>query len=159
MERYYEYELTNLDTPYIIKVAYNQKVVQIHRVESGINYKANYKALKALSTNAYALYMYLLMHEEKRIWALSSKDVYEKTSLTKNNYPKAVEELIEKGYLTQGKIDGGVTEFKENAYHLWEDPQNKVKKPIKDVKLDIDARTKVRGTPNGRVVTLSAETF
>ena len=44
-----------------IKVAKNQKVIQIHKVQGGINFEANKKALSVLTTDAYALYMYILM--------------------------------------------------------------------------------------------------
>lgn len=117
---------------YSILVAKNQKVIQIHRIKNSINFEANYKAMKNLTSNAYVLYMYLLMHENHRVWALSSKDVYNKTALTDKTYPKAVTELIQKGYLTAGIINlGEVREgtiskydrkYKEEAYHLWEDP-------------------------------------
>lgn len=157
MNKYYEHEITNLSSPYTIKVAYNQKVVQIHRVEGGINFKANYKALATLSQYGYSLYMYLLLHEEGRVWALSSKDVYAKTQLTEKTYPKAVKDLIDKGYLVQGKIDGGVVEFEDNAYHLWEDPANKVTN--KKVKLDNKTKTKAVFVTNGKELSLSDEVF
>lgn len=108
---------------YAIVVAKNQKVIQIHRAKNGISFAANYEAMKILTPNAYVLFMYLLMHENNRVWALSSKDVYEKTTLTEKTYPKAVQELINKGYLTAGEIDlGSGTKYKEDAYHLWESP-------------------------------------
>ena len=117
---------------YSILVAKNQKVIQIHRIKSSINFEANYKAMKELSSNAYVLYMYLLMHENHRVWALSSKDAYNKTGLTDKTYPNAVKELSKKGYLTAGIIDLGEVKngtqseyerkYKEEAYHLWEDP-------------------------------------
>ena len=117
---------------YSILVAKNQKVLQIHRIKSSINFEANYKAMKALTSNAYVLYMYLLMHENHRVWALSSKDVYAKTHLTDKTYPNAVKELVKKGYLTPGIINLGELrsgvqsdydrKYKEEAYHLWEDP-------------------------------------
>lgn len=110
---------------YAIKVAANQKVIQIHRKSGSITFASNYKAMKALSSNAYVLYMYLLMHSNNRIWALSSEDVYDKTNLTKNTFPKAVEELIATGYLVKGEIDIGGNKFKNNAFHLWEDPEEK----------------------------------
>ena len=67
--------------------------------------------------------MYLIMHENDRVWALSSKDVYAKTQLTEKTYQKAIQELIEKKYLTAGEIDIGTgIKYKENAYHLWEKP-------------------------------------
>ena len=108
---------------YGIQVAKNQKVVQIHRVKNGINFAASYQSLKDLTANAHLLYMYLLLHSEGRVWALSSKDVYERTHLTDKTYPKAVQELIEKKYLTPGDIDIGTdAPFTENAYHFWETP-------------------------------------
>ncbi len=117
---------------YSILVAKNQKVIQIHRIKSSINFEANYKAMNDLTSNAYVLYMYLLMHENHRVWALSSKDVYNKTHLTEKTYPNAVKELVKKGYLTAGIINlgevhsGTIDEkgrrYKEEAYHLWEDP-------------------------------------
>lgn len=111
---------------YAIKVAANQKVIQIHRKAGSITFASNYKAMKKLSSNAYVLYMYLLMHSNNRIWALSSEAVYDKTNLTKNTFPKAVEELIVTGYLVEGEIDIGGNKFKNNAFHLWEDPEENI---------------------------------
>lgn len=111
---------------YAIKVANNQKVIQVHRKAGSITFASNYKAMKALSSNGYVLYMYLLMHSNSRVWALSSEDVYVKTNLTKNTYPKAVNELINAGYLTEEEINIGGKKFKKNAFHLWEDPENKI---------------------------------
>lgn len=107
-----------------IKVAANQKVIQVHRLNGGITFETNYKAMSDLSTNAYMLYMYMIMLPENKAWALSSKHVMEKTALTKNTYPNAVNELIEKGYLVSGSIDLGGTKWNDNAYHMWEEPQN-----------------------------------
>lgn len=117
---------------YSIFVAKNQKIIQIHRIKNSINFEANQKAMQNLTSNAYVLYMYALMHNNYRVWALSSQDIYTKTQLTKNTYPNAVKELIEKDYLTPGIInlgelrDGVVNKYdrkyKEEAYHLWEDP-------------------------------------
>lgn len=159
MKKYYEYEVTNLGTPYGIKVAYNQKVVQIHRLDSGVTFSATKKAQKTLTLYGFVLYMYLLLHEVNRVWALSSKDVYASTSLTEKTYPKAVKDLIDKGYLTQGKIDGGVVEFEENAYHLWEDPDNKVNNSDALIEIEATAKTKVLLTPTGRTVEVSDEVF
>ena len=108
---------------YGVQVAKNQKVIQIHRVKNGINFEANYEAMKNLSANAYVLYMYLIMHSEGRVWALSKVDVEAKTALKEKTYLKAVQELIEKKYLTPGDIDiGGEKPWIEEAYHLWETP-------------------------------------
>jgi hypothetical protein len=108
-----------------IKVAKNQKVIQIHKIQNGINFEANYKALATLTEHGYILYMYLLMHSNDRIWALSSKDVTARTPLTMNPYNAAVHDLIEKGYLVKKDIDHMEYHFSENAYHFLEDPDNK----------------------------------
>lgn len=111
---------------YPIIVAPNQKVIQIHRIRKAINFEANKAALATLSANGYVLYMYLLMHPEGRIWALSSKDVYNRTPLTEKTYTVAMKELIAKGYLTEGEIfinTYSATTFKENAWHFWERPE------------------------------------
>lgn len=108
---------------YAIQVAKNQKVIQIHRVKSSINFAANYEAMKDLTANAYVLYMYLIMHSEGRVWALSKVDVEAKTPLKEKTYLKAVQELIDKKYLTAGEIDiGDGKKWTEEAYHLWETP-------------------------------------
>ena len=106
-----------------IKVAKNQKVIQIHRIKNGINFEANYKALATLTEHGYILYMYLLMHSNNRVWALSSKDVTERTPLTMNPYNAAVHDLIDKGYLVAGNIDEKELHFDVNAYHFLEDPE------------------------------------
>lgn len=116
--------ITKNGNQYKIVVAKNQKVIQIHRVKKSINFLANQNAMKVLTANAYVLYMYLLMHENHRVWSLSSKDVFNKTPLTEKTYPKAVVELILKSFLTVGIIDIGSSEiYKEEAYHLWESPE------------------------------------
>lgn len=115
-----------------IKIAKNQKVIQIHRIKNSINFEANYFALNRLSSDAYVLYMYLLMRNPAQPWALSSKDVISRTSLSMRTYNNAVSELIEKKYLVEGEInlpqyslkgvECGMWHFEENAYHLYEDP-------------------------------------
>lgn len=104
-----------------VQVSKNQKIIQIHRIQNGINFEANYKALATLTEHGYILYMYLVMHSDNRIWALSSKDVIAKTPLTKNPYYKAVRDLIENGYLIKGEINMNGMRFSENAYHFVED--------------------------------------
>lgn len=108
---------------YKIELSKNQKLIKIHRIKNGINFKANEEAQESLSQNAFSLYIYLIRHEEDRIWALSSKAAYPKTHLTESTYRKAVQELISKNYLTHGTISLGNGEiYKEDAYHLWETP-------------------------------------
>ena len=108
---------------YLVNIYKNQKIIQIHRIKGGINFKANFKAMETLSTCAYILYMYLMIHDDSMVWALSSKDVYKRTHLTETTYPKSVQELIEKGYLVPGEIQTLDGKFSENVYHLFEDPE------------------------------------
>lgn len=117
---------------YKIELAKNQKVVQVHRIKNSINFKANEKAMETLSANAFVLYMYLLRHSNDRIWSMSSKDIFNKTPLTEKTYPKAVDELISTGYLVAGELGIGNGEtYKENAFHLLEDPDMKFEPPAK----------------------------
>lgn len=117
---------------YTILLAKNQKLIKIHRIKQGINYKANYEALSMLSPYAYKLYMYLMMHDNDRIWALSSKDVYARTKLTEKTYPIAVKELIENKYLVASEIDVGSEIITENAYNFYEHPLLQYKRTRKD---------------------------
>lgn len=120
---------------YTIIVARNQKVIKIHRIKNAINFKANEQAQKELSLYAYSLYMYLIRHEQNRVWALSSKDVFEKTPLKEKSYIKAIQELINKDYLTKGVIDLGCGDrkYKNEAYHFWEIPSLRLElNPIGD---------------------------
>lgn len=110
----------NDGTTYTIRRTNNQKLFQIHR-DKGINFEHNYTALKTLSQNAYTLYMYMIMHNPERIWALSSKDVFECTPLKKKTYIAAIRELQNKNYLTPGPIK--LSEnciYENNTYHIWE---------------------------------------
>lgn len=108
---------------YKLELSKNQKVVKIHRIKETINFAENAKVQEELSINAFLLYMYLVRHQQDRVWALSSKDVYPKTHLTESTYRKAMHELIEKEYLTKGTIDLGADGiYKEESYHFWEVP-------------------------------------
>lgn len=105
-----------------MRITHNQKMIYIHR-DKGINFTYNRSAIKNLSSDAYVLYSYLLLNQPERIWALSSQHVYESTPLKKRTYTKAIQELLEKGYLTAAEfIDQDNNKHQENTYHFWEDP-------------------------------------
>ena len=107
---------------YSVRITHNQKMIYIHR-SRGIDFTFNRRAIKSLSSDAYVLYSYLLLNQPERIWALSSQHVYESTPLKKRTYTKAIQELLEKGYLTAGEfIDQDNNKHQENTYHFWEDP-------------------------------------
>lgn len=110
---------------YAIKKSHNQKVIQIKRankVTQTINFQANKEAMQELSANGYLLYMYLVMHPHNRVWALSSKTIYNETALTEKPYTGAVKELIEKGFLVPHDIESiyGNWKIKDNAYYFYE---------------------------------------
>ena len=107
---------------YPVRITNNQKMIYIHR-SKGIDFLFNRKAIKNLSSDAYVLYSYLLLNQPERIWALSSQHVYSSTPLKKRTYTKAVQELLEKGYLTAAEFtDQDNNKYQENTYHFWEDP-------------------------------------
>lgn len=110
------------DSVYLVNLYKHQKIVQIHRVKGGINFQANAKAMKRLKPHTYVIYMYLMLHDNSRVWALSSKDAISKTQMSINPYNAAIKELIEKKYLIPGEIQTLNGKFSENVYHLFEDP-------------------------------------
>lgn len=98
---------------YTIMISKNQRAIQINRagVSNDINFVANAKARKELTANAYLLYMHLLCRNENRIWAVSSQEIFENTSLTHNTYYNAWNELVEKGYIMTGTLNIDNTEI------------------------------------------------
>lgn len=87
-----------------IKVASNQKVVEIQKVlQRGyiLDIKTNKVAIKELSSDAYMLYMHFMLNKIGYIEALSIKNIMDATSLSERKYYKAVDELIQKGYLVK----------------------------------------------------------
>lgn len=114
---------TKEGAPYQIRVAPKQKIIQVHR-NNYIDFEFNQRAQKKLSAEAYMLYMYLLTRSRDRAWVLSSKDVYENTTLKKRTYSRAINELIEAGYLIKKEIQIKEEEtYTQNTYHLLEHPQ------------------------------------
>lgn len=110
---------------YEVILAKNQKLIQINKKQNGINFQANYEALERLNSNTYKLYMYLMLHDDNRVWVLSCKDVCKRCDMGDNTYLRAVKELIEQGYLVKGKIDTGTEIVEENAYQFYETPKTK----------------------------------
>ena len=106
-----------------IKAAPNQKVVTIHKVhgKSGkiLDIASNKKAMKELSLAAYELYMHFILSMPGYTEALSLQSIIETTSLKERTYYKAVNELIEKGYLVKETHNNfkDYYGFYENPYH------------------------------------------
>lgn len=105
-----------------ISVAYNQKVIEIHKVNPKkgkiLDIASNKQALKDLSLAAYALYMHFMLNVPGYQEALSVKNLTESTALSTKTYYKAVDELIAKNYLVKDPTN---TQFKE-YYLFYENP-------------------------------------
>lgn len=118
-----------------IKVAPNQKVIEIHKVHDKggriLDIPTNRKAQKELSTQTYVLYMHFVLNLPEYKEALSLKNILETTSLSERGYYKAVNELIEKKYLVP-KQSKEYPEF----YHFYEKPQPQNANEVSDESKD-----------------------
>jgi hypothetical protein len=89
---------------YDIKLAPNQKVVTVLKSKPRgyiLDIEANKLARKTLSSDAYSLYMYFVLNIPGYTEALSMKHNLDASSLSERTYYKAVNELIQKGYLVK----------------------------------------------------------
>lgn len=104
-----------------VKVAPNQKVIEIHKVHGKggriLDLEANRKAQRCLSPQAYILYMHFILHLPGYQEALSLKHITETTTLSERGYYKAVNELIEQRYLV-AEPSPTFTDY----YGFYEDP-------------------------------------
>lgn len=99
------------------------KMLQIHRYNKGIDFRALDCALYDLSLPALALYIYLDKLPTTLPWGLKESVVLSKTQLTSDSYELALEELIRKGYLTPGEIHLNGKDYLTGSYHFWEAPE------------------------------------
>lgn len=106
---------------YSIDVENGQRTYQVHRVGVGINFKANRRAMKELTPQAYMLYMSMVMDAVEREWLLDEEEVTASTSLARTDVQEAIQELIAKKYMTPGEIRIGGVSHKRNTFHLWEE--------------------------------------
>ena len=89
---------------YDIKLAPNQKVVTVVKSKPKgyiLDIEANKIARKTLSSDAYSLYMHFVLNVPGYTEALSMKHNLQTSTLSERTYYKAVNELIEKGYLVK----------------------------------------------------------
>lgn len=106
-----------------ITVYHNQRVVQLHKSSPfAIDHIAHNRARVSLSSSAFLIYDYFMCHSNKWIWPISPELISEKTNVGRTTYLRAIKELIDKGYLVQGKIDTGEMIIEQNAFHIFEDP-------------------------------------
>jgi hypothetical protein len=108
-----------------IYVVPNQRIVQIHKIGNGTDYKAQKEAYKVLGSNASKLYSHLVAHSNGFILALSRADAVTNANLTVKTYRTAVKELIEKGFLVEGAIMIGTELTENNTFHFYEKPPKK----------------------------------
>lgn len=90
---------------YDIKLAPNQKVVTVIKSKPKgyiLDIEANKLARKTLSSDAYSLYMHFVLNVPGYTEALSMKHNLDTSTLSERTYYKAVNELIQKGYLVKG---------------------------------------------------------
>lgn len=94
-------------------------VIRINRLGKGIDFNAIYEGTKTLTPAAFMLYAYLLVHSPagKNRWFLGRMNILENTTLSEAEYLQAIQELIDKDYMTL------VTASKKDPfYDFWERP-------------------------------------
>ena len=115
-----------LDAPishYTIELENGQRTFEVHRVQKGIDFKANRQAMKELSPQAYMLYMYMVLNSPNREWRLAEDKLAAETKLDMDALETTIDELLDKQYLTQGTIYSGGGVHTKHAYHVWETPE------------------------------------
>ena len=111
------------DYGYSLSFHSQDKMIQIHRYNKGIDFLALDGALHNLSLPALALYVYLDKLPTTIPWGLKESVVLSKTQLTSDGYELALEELIRKRYLTPGEIHLNGKDYLTGIYHFWESPE------------------------------------
>lgn len=106
----------------IPKLVGNQKAIRINRIPlegnrfTALNYKAQQDAMAALRPNTFKVWVYLCGHKDDYELGLSSKAITKFCNISRGTYDRAVEELIEKGYLTKKEnLRTGI-----DGYEFWE---------------------------------------
>lgn len=101
----------------------NQKKVTIHKKECSkkekyamINIEALKNALNNLSAMATELWLYFAKNQNHHNFWLSMVDVRNFSGMSVSSYHRAVNELIEKGYLIKAQTA-------QNQYEFYEEPQ------------------------------------
>lgn len=108
--------------------------VRSYHVQKGINFEANDVVQRVLSGVAFRLYAYLV----KKGWytgeILLCSMIEENTHLTLQEQVAAVDELVEKGYMTCAPVWVKDVLLEENAFYFWESPHHAEK-----AKANVDA--------------------
>ena len=120
-----------------IKTVPNQRIVQINKEPTDKQhlYTANNLAAideaagKLQSIGGFKLYIYLAKNQNKYSFALSSKDFMEWSSLGKQAYSSAFDDLVNQGYLVQSEEQSNKYSFYDKA----RDQEEKQKAPDKAI--------------------------
>ena len=103
----------------------NQKVVTIYKAKcdtknqySKTNIEVEAEAMRDLKHTTFKLWRYLSWNQDGYNFALSSKDVADKTGLSIATFPSCVKELIENGYLIPRKEGSNCYSFFERSFNL-----------------------------------------
>ena len=110
------------DYGYPLSFNAQDKMIQIHRYNTGLDFRAIDGALLDLSLPALALYIYLDKLPLTIPWGVKESVVLSKTPLTSDSYELAWDELLRKGYLTPGEIHLNGKDYVTGSYHFWESP-------------------------------------
>ena len=110
------------DYGYPLSFNAQDKMIQIHRYDTGLDFRAIDGALLDLSLPALALYIYLDKLPITIPWGLKKSVILSKTKLTSDSYELAWDELLRKGYLTPGEIHLNGKNYLTGSYHFWESP-------------------------------------
>ena len=110
------------DYGYPLSFYSQDKMIQIHRYNTGLDFRAIDCALYDLSPRALVLYIYLDKLPLTIPWGLKESVILSKTKLTSDSYELAWDELLRKGYLSPGEIHLNGKNYLTGSYHFWESP-------------------------------------
>ncbi|MBP1536958.1 MAG: hypothetical protein ILA17_03695 [Ruminococcus sp.] len=106
----------------IIVTSANQKVITTHKTRSDAehlysidNIEAVKKAARELKSTAFKLYVIMNLNQNEYTYALSPKALHESIGISGGQYHRAVQELMERGYLIED-------DKRKNLYHFYELP-------------------------------------
>lgn len=102
----------------IMKTYPNQKIISVQKdlsdkenIYAIMNKERLFEAIKELTHNELKVYLYLNSNQQGYEFALSTKDIAEKTGADKSRIQGAIRSLAEKGYLRL---------FKDNIFAFYE---------------------------------------
>lgn len=122
-----------------MKVVENQKIIIVNKEKSDkehpysvINLTAAETAGSTLNGNEFKLWFYIAKNQNEYRFALSKADFCRKMNVSASTYYRAIDSLIEKGYLVEKKdnkntycfFEGGASLIEEDSFFI-EIPEEK----------------------------------